>query len=327
MVTALEQLLAEKGIIWNAERNHIPCLAHVINLAVKDFLNALKIQSRTPEEEWEVLEFKARSLSSKDSRQKYKIDSNNPFDRAIQKIRKVSSLINWPPSHLKSFQDVCKMVDIVFMRAVKDVAARWNSTHNMLARAVYLRKAIDTWTRMNTDYVNLILQDDEWTYVEFLVHFLAPFYRTTQLLQTTSIPTLQQTFETYESLFNSLDNIKGLFENMTLKPTWIADVEGGMTKMWNKLRLYYSEAKPYVYCDAILLHPLERTRWFKRRDWSSEIVTDYQQSLKRRLEIEYKDDEQDNLKHSFATMISDESKSDSDTGPESEFDTYMSYSR
>jgi hypothetical protein len=118
-----------------------------------------------------------------------------------------------------------------------------------------------------------------------------------------------------------------LFENMTLKPTWIADVEGGMTKMWNKLRLYYSEAKPYVYCDAILLHPLERTRWFKRRDWSSEIVTDYQQSLKRRLEIGYKDDEQENLKRSFATMISDESESDSDNGPESEFDTYMSYSR
>ena len=327
MVTALKQLLAEKGIIWNAERNHIPCLAHVINLAVKNFLNALKIQSQTSENKWEVLEFKARSLSSKDSWQKYKIDSNNPFGRAIQKIRKISYLINWPPSHLKSFQDMCKMVDIVFMCAIKDVATQWNSTHNMLARAVYLRKAIDTWIRMNTDYVNLILRDDEWTYVEFLVHFLAPFYWTTQLLQFTSIPTLQQTFETYESLFNSLDNVKGLFENITLKPTWIADVESGMIKMWNKLWLYYSEAKSYVYCDAILLHSLEKTRWFKRWDWSSEIVTEYQQFLKRRLKIEYKDDEQENLKRSFATMISNESESNSDTEPESEFDIYMSYSR
>lgn len=48
----------------------------------------------------------------------------------------------------------------------------------------------------------------------FLVHFLAPFYRTTLHLQAATVPILQQTFETYEGLFNSINNVWGIFENM-----------------------------------------------------------------------------------------------------------------
>ena len=50
MVAALSQRLAEKGIQWDAEKHHIACLAHVINLAVKQFLRTLKIESQTPSE-------------------------------------------------------------------------------------------------------------------------------------------------------------------------------------------------------------------------------------------------------------------------------------
>ena len=111
---------------------------------------------------------------------------------------------------------------------------------------------------MKTDYANLILSDEEWKYVEFLVHFLAPFHRTTVILQATSVPTLQQTFEIYEGLFNALNNVKGLFQKMALKPEWLVDVEVGIEQMWDKLRFYYSKAKPFVYVNAILLHPTEK---------------------------------------------------------------------
>jgi hypothetical protein len=216
MVTALSQRLAEKGIQWDAKRHHIACLAYVINLAVKQFLSTLKIQSRTPEDEWEVLEFQARRIASTDPHQKYKIKGNNPFDRAIQKIRKVFSLINYPPSHLRDFEKAYDLMGVKYMRAVKDVDTRWNSTHSMLARVVLLKGAINSWIRMRPEYINIILQEEEWSHVEFLVHFLAPFHRTTQLLQPTRVPTLQQTFETYESLFNALDNVKGMFQNMSV---------------------------------------------------------------------------------------------------------------
>jgi hypothetical protein len=51
MVRALARLLEAHGITWDPVRNHIACLAHVLNLAVKKFLSTLKIQCRTPEDE------------------------------------------------------------------------------------------------------------------------------------------------------------------------------------------------------------------------------------------------------------------------------------
>ena len=100
MVRALARLLEAHGITWDPVRNHIAYLAHVLNLAVKKFLSTLKIQCRTPEDEWEVLEYKARQKGT----QKYQIIGTSPFDRAIQKIRKISSLVNYPPGHVKAFE-------------------------------------------------------------------------------------------------------------------------------------------------------------------------------------------------------------------------------
>jgi hypothetical protein len=51
MVKALARLLEAHGITWDPIRNHIACLAHVLNLAVKKFLSTLKIQCRTSEDE------------------------------------------------------------------------------------------------------------------------------------------------------------------------------------------------------------------------------------------------------------------------------------
>ena len=234
-------------------------------LAVKEFLKTLKIQERTPEDEWEILEYKARIASSK-RKSKYEIKGTNSFDCAIQKVRKISSLVNFPPGHLTSFILVCEAVGIKPRRAVKDVETRWNSTYCMLVRAVYLKEAINMWVKSRKDYDTLILNVEEWNKVEFLVHFLAPFYLSTLRLEASTIPTLQQTFETYEDLFNSMDNVQGIFQNMSIRPDWIQDIETGIDAMWSKLRDYYSETKPYAYGDAILLHPSKKWRWFKKQE-------------------------------------------------------------
>ena len=94
------------------------------------------------------------------------------------------------------------------------------------------------WVKSRKDYDTLILSGEEWGKVEFLVHFLAPFYLTTLHLQASTVPTLQQIFETYEGLFNSMDNIRGIFQNMRIRPDWIQDVEIGIDAMWYKLILF-----------------------------------------------------------------------------------------
>ena len=88
----------------------------------------------------------------------------------------------------------------------------------MLHRAMYLKLVFNMFSRSKEEYVNLILTDQEWELAEFLLHFLSPFKITANLLQATQKPTLHKTFETYEHLFHSIDNIQALFQNMNIKP-------------------------------------------------------------------------------------------------------------
>jgi hypothetical protein len=98
------------------------------------------------------------------------------------------------------------------------------------------------------------------------------------MLQSTSIPTLQQSFETYENSFNSIDNVRGVFQEMRIRPDWIQDIERGMSEMWTKLREYYSESKPYTYGDVIILHPSMKTKWFRQHEWDPKITEQYIES-------------------------------------------------
>jgi hAT family C-terminal dimerisation region len=207
------------------------------------------------------------------------------------------------------------------MRAVKDVETRWNSTYSMLARAVYLQEAINMWTRSTDDYKNLVLTSHEWQLVEFLVHFLYPFKKTTMLLQSTSIPTLQQSFETYENLFNSIDNVRGVFQEMRIRPDWIQDIETGMDEMWTKLREYYSEGKPYAYGDAIILHPSMKTKWFRQHEWDPKVTEEYIESTRSRFNKEY------TPQHSKRSYSEIDDDSDSSGQEENEFSIYTSYKR
>jgi hypothetical protein len=55
----------------------------------------------------------------------------------------------------------------------------------MIHHALFLKEAIDAWTRSKAQYANLILIKHEWELAAFLMHFLLPFKRATDYLQFT----------------------------------------------------------------------------------------------------------------------------------------------
>jgi len=54
MTWELQPTLQASGIVWPALRNHIPCMAHVIQLALGAFLSGLGLKGRT--KSWEAHE-------------------------------------------------------------------------------------------------------------------------------------------------------------------------------------------------------------------------------------------------------------------------------
>jgi hypothetical protein len=289
LVKELEMLLrVNDAITWDSSKHHIPCLAHIINLTVKAFLNKLKIAAPSREEEFMEESNNNDSDELKAEQEIFEINAGNEFHRAIQKIRKISKAINFPPSRLHAFQHFCDATNIKRLRPVKDHEIRWNSTFNMIHRALFLKAAIDTWTRSRAQYANLVLTECEWELAAFLMHFLLPFKRATDYLQFTKKATLHKTYETYENLFNSLENVKAKFALMTCKPDWISQVETAIQAMWDKLQKYYTKSSaPPVFADAIILHPSYKMKWFKKQDWKDDLIEKYKQRSRKRFETEY----------------------------------------
>jgi hypothetical protein len=54
MTRELQSTLEATGIEWPALRNHIPCMAHVIQLALGAFVSSLSVKGRT--KSWEAHE-------------------------------------------------------------------------------------------------------------------------------------------------------------------------------------------------------------------------------------------------------------------------------
>ena len=56
MCEAIERILKEDGISWSAQKNHIYCMNHVINLAVQSFLESIKAIDTNSDDEDEMEE-------------------------------------------------------------------------------------------------------------------------------------------------------------------------------------------------------------------------------------------------------------------------------
>lgn len=274
-------LLHHDGIVWNGTRNHVPCLAHVLNLAVKAFLREINVQPPAEETNWMDNRDSDNDDDSSDDDADGFHDTRtlraktNDFQSTIQKIRSISKAISFPPSRRQTFEAYCTATKIKPLRAVKDHAIRWNATFNMIERAVYLKPAINSWTGHKPELSNLVLTELEWELAEFLLLFLAPFKYATDMIQSTAKPSLHQTFVTYEHLFNCLDDCKLALGQMTRKPAWAPTIEAAVERMWNKLREYYSESeKPFVFIDSTILHPAKKLTFFKKQNWDTERYRD-----------------------------------------------------
>jgi hypothetical protein len=96
---------------WLTENNfssihHIRCLAHILNLSVKAGISVVKSE--------------------------------------LDDIRKLFSFIKISPKYSQLLQEKCQVLNIKYLKPKVDVETRWNSTYDMLERAIKLQSVL-TW--------------------------------------------------------------------------------------------------------------------------------------------------------------------------------------
>jgi len=280
-----DRLYEAHSIDWNWEENHIGCLAHVLDLAVQAFLKNIKVMEMSEVERFALpgaapmqLPRAPAPLSTRPQKctRKAKTKGTEPpfpnspkdhdFSSTIKKLRKISAAINWPRSRTRDFWLFCKAKGLKLMKAVNDNDTRWSGTCNMIQRAVYLRTAIDPWVATKEELQEFALSEREWELAEFLLRFLEPFRHATTMIQTSERPTLHKTFVMYEKLFNNLENVKAIFESMSVIPEWFEEVRVAIDNMWTKIKTHYTKTKnPPAYIDANILHPGKKLHLFKKK--------------------------------------------------------------
>src|SRR5437667_9710284 len=111
---------------------------------------------------------------------------------------------------------------------IYDVVTRWDSAYKMLTRAIFLRKAIDTFVSEDNELQALQLSKIEWDQAAIIITILIPFRIVSQSLQTTQRPGIDSVYWNYETLFHKIDAIKETFTQSTyVDKSWIQDIHVG----------------------------------------------------------------------------------------------------
>lgn len=154
------------------------------------------------------------------------------------------------------------------MTLVKDLEVRWNTTHDMLERAVSLKRHILEWTRRYTDYRPLCLDSEEWRNIQDLIDLLAPFKKITMLLSEAGTPTASKAFLIYNSLFTHVDAyIPDEDGHVQLETMISPDVaQAG----FDKLNEFYRKTEGpggFYFNIATILDPTNKLKIYEDPDW------------------------------------------------------------
>lgn len=163
MVSILSQNLRQKlGVypLFRGSESYVRCLAHILNLIVKDILETLK--SGNVEEAHVMCDhFKEGEQLS--------VGSQEPLAR----IRILALWIHRSPQQRQKWNEVCRIIDLSSKYIEYDVDTRWNSTFRMLDDALKARCQVDKFLQLQTDFPRFTTMD--WSRLSQIHNILSKF--------------------------------------------------------------------------------------------------------------------------------------------------------
>ncbi|CEJ62588.1 hypothetical protein PMG11_11085 [Penicillium brasilianum] len=270
LVDSLQQALSDGVLIIR-----IPCLAHIIQLSLNQLLGHIKAVplNDTAGTKWT----EQQSLMAQVNAQHRKRE----IFYTLNKIRYLAIYVNASSQRRETFSNL-QTKDTKLM-PIQDVKTRWNSTFLMLRRAKRLC-AIFTPFCVEYDREDLLLNNEEWRQVDYLLCITKPFFDyTTQLSKTRDIAA-HYVFRVYNKLFEHLEqSMKQLRrKRVPWKKHMLDALEAGRLK----LDEYYSQTdnvRGHIYAVNTMLAPVNKFQFFLTDDWDQKWRDTYRKSFQEAL--------------------------------------------
>jgi hypothetical protein len=245
MFEELQNLAYENNSTFNSTDYRVRCLAHIINLACQDMISAA-----------ESYEYEKDDADSEDGEAD---EIDDPEERRstsnfIKKVREAVSGIRSSPQRREIFRTQCTTFGIKHKNLILDVPTRWNSTLDMLERALELKMALSSTLTCIKPLTKYKLKCYEWKRVQELTRLLTPFRSATRMISNSHSPTLSRSSAVYQALLSHLTTNT---EERACVPSGSRTITAtGKPKAWvghcctaaeEKLRKYYPTSDGLVY--------------------------------------------------------------------------------
>jgi hypothetical protein len=267
---SLQQGLSDGVIIVR-----IPCLAHVIQLSLNQLLDRIKAVPLNDSAETKWTEKQSR-LSHLNAQQQ-----NCEISSTLNKVRYLAIYVNASPQRRETFYNL--QTTNVKLVPIQDVRTRWNSTFLMLRRAKRLRPIFAPFCA-EYDCEEMLLHEEEWRQVDYLLCITEPFFNYTTQLSKTRDVTAHYVFRIYNKLFEHLEqSMKQLRrKRMLWKKQMLHALEAGRLK----LDEYYSQTdniRGHIYAISTMLAPVNKFKFFLTKDWDQKWRDTYRKSFQEAL--------------------------------------------
>jgi hypothetical protein len=206
LVSSLQQAYPDTSI------TRVPCMAHVIQLSLKQLLGIIKVNPNNDNIEL---------VWSEELQKHREFNHMTGISRTLQKVRNLAVYINASPQRRDDFwveQAKDGMKDPLY--PIQDVRTRWNSTFLMLERALRIRPALDSYCKLN--WVKMRIRSDEWRQITYLLHITKPFFVFTTALCKTKDITIYSVFNIYNALFQHIESSMTKLQRKKLCSSYIS---------------------------------------------------------------------------------------------------------
>lgn len=241
LVVSLQQALSDGVIV-----TRIPCLAHVIQLSLNQLLARIKAVPSNDSTETKWTEKQSRLAQENAKQRTYQISST------LNKVRYFAIYVNASLQRRETFYNL--QTTNIKIVPIQDVKTRWNSTFLMLRRAKRLR-TIFTLFCAEYDCKEMLLGDQEWRQVDYLLCITEPFFDYTTQLSKTRDVTAHYVFKIYNRLFDHLE--RSMNQLRRKRVPWKKQMLDALEAGRSKLDEYYSQTdniRGHIYAISTSLH-------------------------------------------------------------------------